>query len=78
MIELRAPSAEVLAIHECLEALAAQDPAAADVVKLRYFVGLTISEIAEALGISPRTADRHWLFARAWLKQEIQGEKAKP
>ena len=43
-------------------------PTAANVVKLRYFVGMTIPEIAEALEISPRSADRHWVFARAWLK----------
>jgi RNA polymerase sigma factor (TIGR02999 family) len=74
VIESRAPSAEVLAVHECLDALATQDPMAAEVVKLRYFVGLTIPEIAEALDIAPRTADRHWLFARAWLKEEIRGK----
>ena len=53
--------------------LAAEDSVAAEVVKLRYFVGLTIPEIADALGISPRSADRHWLFAKAWLKAAIRG-----
>ena len=48
---------------------------AAEVVKLRYFVGMTIPEIGDALGLAPRTADRHWAFARAWLKQAIQGER---
>jgi RNA polymerase sigma factor (TIGR02999 family) len=76
-IELRAPSEEVLAIHDALDALAAQDATAASVVKLRYFVGMSIPEIAEALDLAPRTADRHWAFARAWLKQEIQGESYK-
>jgi RNA polymerase sigma factor (TIGR02999 family) len=72
-IELRAPPAEILAVHDALNALAAEDPLAAEVVKLRYFVGMTIAEIAEALAVSPRTADRHWAFARAWLKRAIEG-----
>jgi RNA polymerase sigma factor (TIGR02999 family) len=71
-IALGAPSQEVLAVHEALDQLAAEQPLAAEVVKLRYFVGMTIPEVAEALGIAPRTADRHWQFARAWLKQAIQ------
>ncbi|MHB8522285.1 MAG: ECF-type sigma factor [Limisphaerales bacterium] len=71
-IERRAPSAEILAIHEALEGLATEDQLAAEVVKLRYFVGLTIPEIAEALEVTPRTADRHWAFARAWLKWAIE------
>jgi RNA polymerase sigma factor (TIGR02999 family) len=73
-IELRAPSDELLAVHEALDQLAAEDPLAAEVVKLRYFVGMTISEVAEALQIAPRTADRHWLFARAWLKRAIRSD----
>jgi RNA polymerase sigma factor (TIGR02999 family) len=72
-IELTAPGEEILAVHDALDALATEDPTAAQVVKLRYFVGLTIPEIAEALEISPRSADRHWLFARAWLKGAIRG-----
>jgi len=73
-IEPTAPSEEILAVHDALDALAAEDAIAAAVVKLRYFVGLTIPEIAEAMGISPRSADRHWHFARAWLKGEIRRE----
>jgi len=72
-IELPAPRDEIVAVHEALDALAAEDATAAEVVKLRYFVGLTIPEIAEALEISPRSADRHWVFARAWLKGAIRG-----
>jgi len=72
-IELAAPSDEILAVHEALDDLAAEDATAAAVVKLRYFVGMTIPEIAEALEISPRSADRHWVFARAWLKGAIRG-----
>ena len=71
-IELTAPANEILAVHDALDALSAEDTVAAQVVKLRYFVGLTIPEIAEALEISPRSADRHWLFARAWLKGAIR------
>jgi RNA polymerase sigma factor (TIGR02999 family) len=71
-IELRAPSAEILAVHDALDALAVEDHIAAEVVKLRYFVGMTIPEIAEVLNLAPRTADRHWAFARAWLKQAIE------
>lgn len=73
-IELAAPSDEILAVHEALDTLSAQDATAAEVVKLRYFVGMTIPEIAEALEISPRNADRHWSFARAWLKGAIRGK----
>jgi RNA polymerase sigma factor (TIGR02999 family) len=73
-IELRAPSAEILAVHDALDALAGEDRMAAEVVKLRYFVGMTIPQIADALGLAPRTADRHWAFARAWLKQAIEGQ----
>jgi RNA polymerase sigma factor (TIGR02999 family) len=73
-IELRAPAPEILAVHDALDALQAEDRMAAEVVKLRYFVGMTIPEIADALGLSPRTADRHWAFARAWLKRAIEGE----
>jgi RNA polymerase sigma factor (TIGR02999 family) len=63
---------EMLAVHEALDALAVEDPTAAEVVKLRYFVGLTIPEIADILEISPRSAERHWCFARAWLKGAIR------
>jgi RNA polymerase sigma factor (TIGR02999 family) len=71
-IEPAAPSDEILAVNDALDALAAADATAASVVKLRYFAGMTIPEIAEALEISPRSADRHWLFARAWLKGAIR------
>jgi len=74
-IELAAPSEEVLAVHDALDALAAEDATAAQVVKLRYFVGMTVAEIADALGLAPRTVDRHWAFARAWLKSAIRSGK---
>jgi RNA polymerase sigma factor (TIGR02999 family) len=61
------PSDDLLALDESLTALAAADPAKADLVKLRYFAGLTLEEAARLLGISRATADRQWAFARAWL-----------
>ncbi|MGE0375713.1 MAG: ECF-type sigma factor [Planctomycetaceae bacterium] len=67
---------EILALDESLDRLSRVDPQKADVVRLRYFTGLTIPEIAEALGISPRTADRHWAYARAWLLREMGQERA--
>jgi RNA polymerase sigma factor (TIGR02999 family) len=74
-IELQAPSAEILAVNDALDELAAEDRMAAEVVKLRYFVGMSIPEIADALGMAPRTADRHWAFARSWLKRAIEAER---
>jgi RNA polymerase sigma factor (TIGR02999 family) len=62
---------EVLAVDEALDDLARADPQAAELVKLRYFAGLSIPEAAELLNISPRTADRVWAFARAWLRRAI-------
>jgi RNA polymerase sigma factor (TIGR02999 family) len=62
----------VLSIDESLSALAQQNAQAAELVKLRFFGGLTLSEAAAALNISPRTADRLWAYARAWLHQELQ------
>jgi RNA polymerase sigma factor (TIGR02999 family) len=58
---------ELLALDEALTALARQEPAKAELVKLRYFAGLTLEEAAACLGISPSTAKRHWALARAWL-----------
>ncbi len=62
---------DLLALDQALDTLAAEEPAAADVVKLRYFAGLTTAQTAAALGISVRTANRHLAFARAWLFQEL-------
>jgi RNA polymerase sigma factor (TIGR02999 family) len=58
---------QLLALDEALAALATEAPAKADLVKLRYFAGLSLEESAHALGISPTTAKRHWAYARAWL-----------
>jgi RNA polymerase sigma factor (TIGR02999 family) len=65
---------DLLSLDEALVKLAAKDKAAADVVQLRFFAGLPLAEVAELLGISTRTADRLWAYARAWLHQEIQGK----
>jgi len=67
------PDAELLALDEALDRLAAADPQKARLVELRYFAGLTGDQAAEALGISPTTADRHWAYARAWLQAEVRG-----
>ncbi len=76
--EIPAPEArsfdELLAIDSALDRLAATDSAAAELVKLRYFAGLSIPQAAEILGISPRSADRLWSYARAWLRREIDPE----
>jgi RNA polymerase sigma factor (TIGR02999 family) len=61
----------LLALDEILNLLAAEEPQAAEVVKLRYFAGLTIEETSAALSISVRTANRHWTYARAWLYQRL-------
>ena len=68
------PVEDLLALDDALEKLSTVDRASADLVKLRYFAGLSLDEAAEALGISPRTADRRWAYARAWLRQEMLGE----
>jgi RNA polymerase sigma factor (TIGR02999 family) len=72
-IDLAAPGADdqMLAVHEALDKLAAQDPVEAELVKLRYFVGLTTDEAATLLEISPRTARNYWAHARTWLYREI-------
>jgi RNA polymerase sigma factor (TIGR02999 family) len=65
-------SEELLAVDEALDVLAARDPVAADVVKLRYFVGMTMEEAALSLGLSKRTAESVWTYARVWLRREIR------
>jgi RNA polymerase sigma factor (TIGR02999 family) len=61
----------ILALEEALAKLAIEDPTKAEVVKLRYFAGLTVGQTAEVLGISATTAKLHWAYARAWLLREI-------
>jgi len=62
----------LLLVNEAIDALTVHDPRKADLVKQRYFAGLTLEEAAEVLGISLRTAKRDWAYARAWLFNEVQ------
>jgi RNA polymerase sigma factor (TIGR02999 family) len=73
-VELAVQAADdlLLALDEALETLAGEEAEVAEVVKLRYFAGLTIEHTAAALGISVRTANRHWAYARAWLYQQLE------
>ncbi len=66
------PSIDLLAMNQALERLEQVDKPKADLVKLRYFAGLTIPQAAEILGISSATADRYWSYARAWLHAELR------
>jgi DNA-directed RNA polymerase specialized sigma24 family protein len=72
--ELRTSSSDnlVLAVDQSLDALAEQNAQAAELVKLRYFAGLTLPRAGEAIGVSPRTADRLWSYAKAWLHAELE------
>jgi RNA polymerase sigma factor (TIGR02999 family) len=72
-IPLDTPGEDVLALDEALEKLGREDALCAELVKLRFFIGLTQEESAQALGIARRTADRHWAYARAWLYHELRG-----
>ena len=65
----------ILAVSEALEKFVQLDPQRAELVKLRYFVGLTFEQAAEVLGISEPTAKRYWAFARAWLYEEIRAAR---
>jgi RNA polymerase sigma factor (TIGR02999 family) len=67
------PDVDVLALNEALDKLEREDKRKAELVKLRFFAGLTIDEAAQALGIAPSTADNDWAYARCWLRLEIEG-----
>jgi RNA polymerase sigma factor (TIGR02999 family) len=67
----RIPSEKLLALDDALERLSALDPVKAELVKLRYFAGLTNQEAATVLGVSTATAERYWAYARAWMQNEI-------
>ena len=64
----------LIALDESLDALHKEDPLSAELVKLRYFAGLTIAQAAEAIGVSPRKADFMWKYARSWLRRRIESE----
>src|SRR5262245_46855156 len=72
-IEAGVPADDLLALDEALTKLAAEDPAKAELVKLRYFAGLSVEEAAQALGVSRATADRYWHYAKVWLFCELRG-----
>ena len=72
-----APDDQLLALNDALDRFAALEPQQAELVKLRYFVGMKIPEAAEVLGISEATAKRWWAYARAWLFNEIQPPDAR-
>ncbi len=72
VLVLNAPPDELLAVHEALDTFAAQDAKAAELVKLRYFVGMTMDEAASALDLPTRSAERLWTYAKAWLQREIR------
>ena len=75
-IPLQRPAEEVIAIDDALDRLAETDARAAELVKLRYFAGMTLEEAAGVLGISPRTADGVWAYARAWLLVRFDSKTA--
>ena len=66
---------EIVAVDDAIRRLEEEDPQAAEVVRLRFFAGLSVEQTAKALRISPRTVAREWAYARAWLFRVLQGEK---
>jgi RNA polymerase sigma factor (TIGR02999 family) len=72
--QVEVPVDDLLAMNDALARLEATDPPAAVLVKLRYFAGLTMPEVAAAMGVPLRTAERNWTFARTWLKRELSLE----
>jgi RNA polymerase sigma factor (TIGR02999 family) len=77
-LAVAAPPDELLMIHEALEELARSDASAAELVKLRYFAGLSVEHAAEVLGIPVRTAYRNWAYARAWLFRQAHAQARHP
>jgi RNA polymerase sigma factor (TIGR02999 family) len=75
-LEYTEPVDELLAVDEALDQLAEEDPQAAQLVKLRYFGGLSVEDAAEILGISRSSAYQHWAYARAWLHRRLRGGPA--
>jgi RNA polymerase sigma factor (TIGR02999 family) len=73
-IAIEGPCDDLVALDEALDKLAEKHPEKAELVKLRYFAGLTVTEVAAMLGISTSTADRHWTYARAWLYRSLAPE----
>jgi RNA polymerase sigma factor (TIGR02999 family) len=71
-------SVDLVALSDALDVLAAADPRAAALVKLRFFAGLTRDEAARALGVSVATADNDWAYAKGWLQVELSGSRSQP
>ena len=72
-IRSEVPDHELLAVHEVLEELEEEDPQTAELVKLRYFIGLSMQETADALGVKKRTAEGIWQYGRVWLSRRLKG-----
>jgi RNA polymerase sigma factor (TIGR02999 family) len=72
VIEVKVPPDELLALHEVLAELEHEDPQVAELVKLRYFIGLSMQEAADALGLKKRTAEGVWEYGRAWLSRRLR------
>ncbi len=75
-IALETREDDLLALDEALEELAVDDPVGAQLVKLRFFAGLSLRQAAKSLRLARRTADRHWAYARAWLYQRLGGSES--
>lgn len=71
------PIDELLAIHEVLGTFQKQDPVKAQIVKLHFFLGMTLDEVASVLGLAPATVDRYWDYARTWLKHQLDASTPK-
>jgi RNA polymerase sigma factor (TIGR02999 family) len=76
-LEFASPESDerLLAVHEALDQLASEDPQKAEVVKLRFFVGLSDREVAETLGLSERTVERYWAYSKAWLFRQLDASE---
>jgi RNA polymerase sigma factor (TIGR02999 family) len=73
LVAAQEPREDLIALDQALDQLAAADPIKAELVKLRYFAGLSLAEAAAVLGLAERTAGRHWTYARAWLRRAVEG-----
>jgi RNA polymerase sigma factor (TIGR02999 family) len=73
LVAAQEPREDLIALDQALDQLAAVDPIKAELVKLRYFAGLSLAEAAAVLGLAERTAGRHWTYARAWLRRAVEG-----
>ncbi|HEV2971919.1 MAG TPA: ECF-type sigma factor [Pirellulales bacterium] len=74
-LALDTPDEDLMALDEAIECLEHEDPLCANLVKLRFFAGLSLGDAAHALGVTRRVADRHWAYARAWLYARLRDEK---